>query len=348
MAITLLKNGKYKVRVREGGRGSKEHTKYDIETLYEAAEYESFLMRRFGKSPKAGLTFKELAERYESYYLPRLKRGDAKKETMDLMIKQFGGYKVAAFNSSILERYQNEKIVNGKLAPATVNRHIANIKAMFTWGCERGFVSKEVNEDVHKVKMLPENNARLRYLTRAEADTLLEKCADYIRPIVTVALYTGMRKGEIMRLKWIQVDLTNRVILLDQNDTKNKSRREIPLNQTVVDTLSGLIRNTENDRVFWNVPAYWRKAFSGALRRSRINDFKFHDLRHTFCSWLAQAGVPLKTIMELAGHKSLAMTNRYAHLAPDNRKDAVNLLDSSRGMLVGCSFQKQSIKKSNG
>jgi integrase len=328
MSVTPLTTGKYLVRVREAGRGSKQHTKI-VDQFLEAVEYEAFLLKRFGKAPNAGLTIRELAERYEHFYMPRLKSAHSKKEKMDQLVIHFGKYKVCAFNSMLVEQYQ-DKLIAAKKAPATVNHLVANLKAMFSWAEDHGACTKEINQEVHKVKMLPENNQRLRYLTRAEADTLVEKCADYIRPIVILALNTGMRKAEIMGLKWIQVDLTNRVILLDQASTKNKARREIPLNETAIRTLKGLMRHTENDRVFWNVPEYWRKAFHGALRRSRINDFKFHDLRHTFASWLVQGGAPLKVVQELLGHKTLTMTLRYAHLAPDNRRDAVMMLDGEK------------------
>jgi integrase len=324
----VFKRGKYVVRVREGGRGSKQHTRH-LDRYQDAIEFEAYLLKRFGKSPSAGLTFQELAERYEVYYMPRLRSAGSKKEKMDQLVGKFGKYKVCVFDPGLVEQYQTDMIL-AKKKPATVNRLVANLKAMFVWGEGKGFVTKEVRESISKVKLLTEDNARLRYLTREEADRLISNCADYIKPIVIIALNTGMRKAEIMGLKWIQVDLVNRVILLDQASTKNKKRREIPLNNTVLATLKGLIRNTENDRVFWNVPKFWRKAFHGALRRSKIQDFKFHDLRHTFASWLVQAGVPLKTVQEILGHATLNMTMRYAHLAPDNRVDAVRMLDGTK------------------
>ena len=357
MSVTLLKNGKYKVRVREGGRGSKQHTDSTFGSLHEAADFEAFLLRRFGKTPNAGLTFKELAKRYEDYFSTRLKSYEEKSIIMSQLVRHFGGHKVASFNAVLVENYQTEllkdgskvyqKKVEGEIieykkpcSPSTVNRHVANLKAMFSWAADkkRGYVTKEVNEDIHSVEMFKENNSRLRYLSREEADRLLFHCIDYLKPIVIAALYTGMRKGELINLRWGQVDLVNDVILLSQADTKNKERRELPINNTVKQAFKGLIRSTKTDLVFWRKEGrdmkYIRKAFAGACKRAKIQDFKFHDLRHTFASWLVQQGTPIKTVQELLGHKSLTMTMRYAHLAPDNRKDAVNLLDTNRGTLV--------------
>jgi integrase len=189
--------------------------------------------------------------------------------------------------------------------------------------------TEEVSKRVRKVKQLPERNWRLRFLSKEEIPMLINPCEHHLRPIEVTALNTGMRKGEILALKWEQVDLRHGFIFL--TDTKNNERRDIPINQTLRDTLEILPRHITSPYVFWQGKGerYMdvRRSFRSALKRAGIKDFVFHDLRHTFASHLVMAGVDLTTIKELLGHKTLAMTMRYAHLAPSHKKKAVEELD---------------------
>lgn len=148
----------------------------------------------------------------------------------------------------------------------------------------------------------------------------------------TTALNTGMRKGEILSLKWDHVDLKHGFILLDI--TKNGERREIPINTTLRHSLQGLTRRLDVPFVFFDDNTRKpfcdiKRSFHTALRRAGIRDFRFHDLRHTFASHLVMAGVDLTTVSRLLGHKSLTMTLRYAHLAPSHMVKAVEILDNT-------------------
>jgi len=147
---------------------------------------------------------------------------------------------------------------------------------------------------------------------------------------VITALNTGMRKSEIFHLTWDRVDLKNRIILLDK--TKNGERREVPINDTLFNTLSNIIRRLDCKFVFYNPKTLKpfnniKRSFGTALRRSHILDFHFHDLRHTFASWLAMKNIDLTTVKELLGHKGIRMTLRYSHLSQAHVKNAVSVLD---------------------
>ena len=150
-----------------------------------------------------------------------------------------------------------------------------------------------------------------------------------------MALNTGMRKEEILSLKWKDVDFRSRIIAI--LDTKNGESREIPMNDIVYRTLVA-IKETDSPWVFCkkNGERYGnvRKAFEGARKRAEIVDFRFHDLRHTFASHLVMAGVDLKTIQELVGHKSFETTLRYAHLSPDHKKAALDILGKRMANMV--------------
>ncbi|HXW68163.1 MAG TPA: site-specific integrase, partial [Dissulfurispiraceae bacterium] len=172
----------------------------------------------------------------------------------------------------------------------------------------------------------------LRYLSLEESRALVEACDPHLKPIVVTALNTGMRRGEIFRLKWEQVDLKHGFILLKSDETKNGERREIPINATLRTTLQGLTRRLDVPYVFFD-PATGKpygevkRSFKSALRRAKIQDFHFHDLRHTFASHLVMAGVDLTTVKELLGHKNITTTLRYAHLAPEHKVKAMVIYD---------------------
>ncbi len=185
--------------------------------------------------------------------------------------------------------------------------------------------TEETLKSVRKVKQLEENNKRLRYLTIEELQRLLGCCSPHLKPIVLVSVNTGMRKGEILNLKWNQVDLRHNFILLDK--TKNGERREIPINSTLKELFASMPRSLESECVFVdkNGKPYGniKRGFHTALKKAGIRDFHFHDLRHTFASHLVMTGVDLPSVKELLGHKSLTMTLRYAHLSPGHKRKAV-------------------------
>jgi integrase len=181
---------------------------------------------------------------------------------------------------------------------------------------------------VKGIEFFKEDSGRLRFLEREEIPRLLSNCNDYLLPIVTVALNTGMRRGELFRLKWHDIDIRRDVIHLYK--TKNGEARDIPMNEVVKATLIKVRKHPISPYVFCREdgkPYYnLRKSFFTALKKSDIVDFRFHDLRHTFASQLVMSGVDLNTVRELLGHKSLAMTLRYAHLSPNHKKRAVDVL----------------------
>ncbi len=263
----------------------------------------------------------EWAERQRSY--------KGKKLLIDQLLKRFGNLNVRDLNTKIIEQWQTERLKRNK--PATVNRMMSCLKHMVNKGAQWNMVSEETFKQLRDVKQLEENNKRLRYLTVEECQTLIDCCIDHLKPIVTVALHTGMRLSEILNLKWEMVDLEHSFILL--NITKNGERREIPIDKTLIIMFNVLSRSDKSVYVFTdprtgNPYKSVKKSFSTALKKAGISDFRFHDLRHCFASHLVMNGIDLTSVKELLGHKSLTMTMRYAHLAPGHKRKAVNVLDS--------------------
>ncbi len=287
-----------------------------------------------GKQPEvkriANHTFKELATEYKQW-AKRQRSYRSKEGFINQLVECFGNLLLRRFTPLIIEKYQTERINKGN-TPATVNRLIATLKHMFTKAVDWSMVEEEVLKRVRRVKLLEENNRRLRYLSKEECQALINACEPHLKPIVITALNTGMRKSEILNLKWDQVDLKHGFILLDK--TKNGERREIPINETLRQTLQGLVRRLDTPFVFYDPRTGKpykdvKRSFHTALRRAKIKDFRFHDLRHTFASHLVMAGVDLTTVKELLGHKDLKMTLRYAHLAPSHKVKAVDILDNT-------------------
>ena len=264
-----------------------------------------------------------------------------------MLKKNFGDIYLNSFTTKLIENYQTN-MLDAEISETTVNRKIAVLKHMFTKASEWKMTTDEMSKTVHKVKMYKLDNDRIRFLSDEEIPELLEAC-DYVRtfkdgtietkkqnhlkPILIFALNTGCRKEEILSLKWKQVDQRNGLINLDK--TKNGEKRHIPINETLKELLSDLEGNRHagstwvfHDKKTGNRFTDVTHSFKTAKKRANIEDFRFHDLRHTFASHLVMVGVDLTTVSRLMGHKSLKMTLRYAHLAPKHFSNAVNMLNN--------------------
>jgi integrase len=273
-------------------------------------------------------TFQELAAQYLKW-CERQRSFQSKQNFTKQLIDIFGYMPLKNFNTMMIEQFQTDRIQKGN-KPATVNRLVATLKHAFTKACDWNMINEATLKKVRRVKLLEENNRRLRYLSKEECQCLVNACADHLRPIVVTALNTGMRRGEILSLKWDNIDLKHGFILLDK--TKNGDRREVPINTTLRTTLEALPRRLDGGYVFYDHKtdkAYQevKRSFATALRKTGIRDFHFHDLRHTFASHLVMAGIDLTTVSRLLGHKDLTMTLRYSHLSPMHMAKAVDALD---------------------
>ena len=201
----------------------------------------------------------------------------------------------------------------------------------------RHLINRAVDWDVlaespmRKLKFLRENNARLRFLTLEECDRLVGACiAPHMRALVIVALHTGMRLGEILNLKWADLDFASGILTV--RDSKNGTSRVIPLDSTLFELLSKWPRMAGSDTVFPNAKGnrwtYTNKAFRNARARAGLADLHLHDLRHTFAShWVMNSG-NLMVLRDILGHKNITMTQRYAHLSPAYKQAIFNSMNS--------------------
>jgi len=243
-----------------------------------------------------------------------------------ILKEYFGNKQLGSITLLMVQKFKMERVK--EVSHATVNRHLACLKSMFNRAIEWG---RATENPVKKVKLFKENNKRIRYLEKEEISKLIRNCNKYLKPIVMVALNTGMRRGEILNLMWQDVDFKREIMYL--TDTKNGETREVPINKTLKTVLVQINKHPDSPYVFCKTDgkpyANVRKSFFTALDKSCIINFRFHDLRHTFASQLVMNGVDLNTVRELLGHKSMQMTLRYAHLSPDFRSNAVKSLDGN-------------------
>jgi len=224
--------------------------------------------------------------------------------------------------------------------PATTNRELAFLKRVFNVAIADGLTERN---PARAVKLRKENNARVRFLTYEEEAALREAVGEAQWPTVAVALHTGLRQAEQFKLRWADVDFRTGIITVARS--KHGETRRVPMNDTVRAILTNRADRTESEFVFVSTTGetaldacnYMRRVFVPAVKAAGIENFHWHDLRHSFASRLTMAGVDLRTVQELMGHKTITMTLRYAHLSPAHQLDAVQKLNRATGTTTGTS-----------
>ncbi len=276
--------------------------------------------------------FDKIAEDFIEHYSKVSKKSWKRDVTSTKsLLKYFGGKSLSTITSWQCEKYKSERIKDiskrGTLvSQATVNRELACLKTMLNFAVDQGLIG---TNPMRKVKLFRENPKNFRTVTDEEFKKVYINAFESLKPILIMAINTGMRRGEILSLKWENVKLDKGYILVDE--TKNNEQRYIPINEVLKKHLKSVKLNacceyvfTHNGKTFKSI----RTTFDTALLKSGVEKFRFHDLRHTFASRLVMNGVDLVTVQELMGHKSLSMTKRYSHPTPDHKKHAVESLNA--------------------
>jgi integrase len=233
--------------------------------------------------------------------------------------KKLGSYSICDVTSSLLAECRDELLLTR--APATVNRYLAVISHLLNTAIrEWGWI--ETNP-ISKVAKPREPRGRVRFLSDSEREHLLSVCKASDCPvlymIVVIALSTGMRQGELMNLRWNNVDLHKGRILL--NKTKNGERRVVALSGHALDLIAQHAQSSagSNSLLFpgrnIDSPLFVRVPWLEAVKAAGIEDFRFHDLRHSAASYMLMSGASLGEIAELLGHKTLQMVKRYSHIS---------------------------------
>ncbi|UCG51023.1 MAG: site-specific integrase [Candidatus Latescibacterota bacterium] len=212
-----------------------------------------------------------------------------------------------------------------QVSKSTVNRDLSVLKRLFNLAIDWNLVA---TNPLKKVAVYRLDEKTMRVLSHEEERRLIEAAAPHIRPLIIVAINTGMRRGELLSLQWEQVDLQSRTITIKHS--KNGRVRHIPINKTTQEAFVALPEpHTGHVFRYHGSPIKEVKsAFAGAVRRAAIPHCTLHSCRHTFATRLVSAGVDLATVKELLGHASVSTTMKYTHPAPQHKRDAVGRLDS--------------------
>ncbi|MCX5835147.1 MAG: tyrosine-type recombinase/integrase [Deltaproteobacteria bacterium] len=285
--------------------------------------------------PKAvQVAFDKFKEQYLEYSEGNKRPGSYLRDENSLkhLSRFFGGKRISDISPFLIEKYKMTRQAE-KAAPGTINRELGCLRHMLNIAIKWG---KAQANPFGKVRFLKEPKGKDRILSPEEESVLMEAIrtghkAGHLAPIVITALNTGMRKGEILNLKWGNVDFPERYITVE--GTKNGEIRKIPMNKVLTSTLKNVKRASRGEYVFsrgCGTPyGDIKRGWWTALESAGIENFRFHDLRHTFGSRLGMAGVDIKTIQELMGHKDIKMTMRYSHPTPEHKRNAVEILERS-------------------
>ena len=293
-------------------------TKSQATALYGRLKAEQREGKYFPK-PKA-VPFTEIAREYvQTVDAGRRRTGDDSAR-MHRWTAAFGEQDASTITPRQIERVVRDLQTQGK-QPATVVRHLAVLKATFNRAKRLGLIKDNPATLVRPPQV---NNVLVRYLTAEQETKLLAQLALPYTPVVQIAINTGLRQGELLRLIWSDVDWSAGILTVQE--TKAGEKRRVPMNSTVLGVLVSLKPQTSGqptDRVFPYGARSLRRAFDKAVKAAGLAPFRFHDLRHTFASRLAMQGANDRTLMALGGWKSPAMLSRYAHLSPAHLWQAV-------------------------
>lgn len=259
------------------------------------------------------------------------------------LLKAFGRRPAKAITAEEIEHFK--ATLREKRSPATVNRHLALLRSIYYLGVRN---RKVEHNPVRGMKFFRENNARVRYITEEEESRLFRGLPNRYHALVEVGLLTGLRASNLINLQWANVDLDAAVYTVPQS--KSGEALRLPMHSRVREILASLPRNGVYvfARANGKPPRRFTVAFAKAVRRASISDLRLHDLRHTWASRLAMAGVDLLAIKELGGWKTLAIVQRYAHLSPDHKRQALGRLKSHRTDTATSTGQASPIAESSG
>ena len=295
-----------------------------------AQHMQAIVDNRFLASETPKLIFSEAADAFLAYSRSMKKSFHRDEQIVGHLKGFFGDRLLESLTLDQIAKYvvfrRSQRQQAGlELKGATLNREIACLKTII----RRSVVNRQLDRNPLEGLKLFKENPRSRTLTPDEYSRLLSQCSGHLKPIVQLAYVTAMRKGEILRLRWDQVDFQNKVIVLEAESTKTQEKREIPLNDELLEILHGVPRSLGHGFVFTFKGKFIgniRKAFHRACERAGIKDFRFHDLRHCGVTNLRKAGVPDNVIMSISGHKTPAMFRRYDTVDRDDRHLALEKL----------------------
>lgn len=334
MAVYKAKNGKYYCQFMV--KGKRVHKLLDGATdidkakeLEDAERYKTRLIQN-GLLPESEKKY--ILSYMMNKYKLSCKRLATYKDAVrqaDYILEYFGGNRdVKSIKPSDIDKYINWLLKKG-LKNASVNRHLAGFKRAYNIMINDELISYN---PFKKVEMLTVDNRRNRHLSIEEWERLKKELSPETLKIVNVALLTGFRKGNVLHLRWEQIDMDLRTIELLKSENKGKKHIKLPISDALYALLmelqpkpSGYVFiNPKTNKPYTSI----KKAFGSALDRAEITDFHFHDLRRTVGTWLLTSGVDIRTVQNILAHSDIRTTERYLALTNEQNIKAMGVLNS--------------------
>ena len=335
MSVYKKKNGKYYCRFQidgerhhylcVGATTEKEAKKLESQFMFKVQQQQNGVISRDFKKISMNFLF-DLFERH-SLLNNRSYRTDI--YNLKILRNYFKNKYANDITLQDLEDFKTYLLTDRKIANSTINRYRATLSKMFNLGIANKILKENPIKDF---KPLRERNIKIRFLTLEEEFRLykvLVESKSHLEPIITCALQTGMRRGEILGLKWNNIDFDYGFIEL--LETKSGKSRKIPISTRLLTTLNKLEKISEY--VFVNPKTREpytdiKKSFKTLLKKAKIENFRFHDLRHTVATRLATSNIDLIVVKEILGHSKIETTMRYAHAVPKRKLEAIEVLNS--------------------
>ena len=227
--------------------------------------------------------------------------------------------------SDVIDQIRSAKLKEA--SKGTTNRYLALVRAILI----RARDEWEWIDKAPKIRLFKETNSRERSLTQEQAKRLLGELPEHLHELVLFSLATGLRQSNVLMLEWGQVNLELRHAWVQGTQSKNRRPISVPLNDVALAVLTRQVgKHPQRVFTYRGKPTHSAntKAWTAALKRAGIEDFRWHDLRHTWATWQRQAGTPTHELQRLGGWRTGAMVERYAHLAPESLAVAASRLDS--------------------
>jgi integrase len=269
------------------------------------------------------LSFEEARKKFEAWADASKKPGTAQayKECLRRLAESFSGKSLSALSPFLVEKHKQARIQAG--ARVRANRELAVLKSLFD-RCREWKLFEDDNP-VESVKLLKEPRQRLRFLEPEEEDRLLAECAEPLRSLILIGTNCGLRlKSEALTLRWDDVDVMHRTPIVAAAYAKSGASRTVSLNSVMLATLSRLPKRSEFVFAKPNGKPYHAiRGFREACQRAGLTGVTPHSTRHTFATRLVENGVDLRTVQELGGWATLSLIQRYAHVSPSRKVEAV-------------------------
>ncbi len=314
-------------------QGRRRRRKTNASTLFQARSARAAELVRveqakaLGFSPPGQDTMVDVAARFLSHQKARLTARAFIREAgiVNEHLAPFLAGPIASIRRVDIQRYITKR--SPEVSAHSVQKELSILKHLLRLAVEWEIVPFNVSQGVKSPRVPP---GRIRYLQPGELRTVLEASPEWLRPILALAACTGMRRSELLGLRWLDVDLAHGRVMLSQ--TKNGEGRIVYLNETARAAIASLPLTAGARSTDLLFRAYTGEqvsmAFARVCKKLGISDFRFHDLRHTAASWLRMQGADIHTVAQLLGHKDLRMAARYQHLSPSFLADAVARLDT--------------------